>query len=207
FEAADPHYREGLRLNRLAFDEGHPGVVGSLGNLALLALDRGQLQAARAWIEQARPLARKLPDTHRIRAYIDHLAGRERLESGDLESAEMLLDAGLAARRSHGGGRHPHVADSLYWLAWLALSQGRTELAAAHSRESLEIRRETLEDDDWRVMQSRAQVAALRALASGKPGGEALDDAVRGLIRARGEDDWRWAAFQRRLARHGLSGP
>ncbi|MCB1561535.1 MAG: serine/threonine protein kinase [Xanthomonadales bacterium] len=209
FDEAEAHYRQALSLNQRAFDSGHPGIVGSLGNLALLALDRGRHDDARHWLDRARPLADALPDGHRIRAYINHLDGRALLEVGRPAQALQWLESALAARRAQGDGRHPYVADSHYWLAWQGLEVDDLARAITHAQAALELRAALLDGDDWRVTQSRVQLAALRWLASRRSrhdgvSEEALAAELDALSRRRDSEDWRVLALLQRLRRHGM---
>jgi serine/threonine-protein kinase len=200
FDEAESHYRQALAHHRATRGEQHAHVASSLANLALLALDRDRPEAARQDLLTAQAIVRdSLPVAHPIALGIEVLLGRAALRQGDLSAARRHLESARTQREALGEGGELELASTLYWLAWTAAAQDDPEQALAAAEHALQLRSARLRPGDWRTVQSRIQLLALRR-QSGEANAEAeLQTQLQALRELRGEDDWRTQRLRQRL--------
>jgi tetratricopeptide (TPR) repeat protein len=150
--AASRCYAESLRLARAAGDAAT--IAASLSNLSLIHTDAGEIERARALLEEAIAIRRTSDDRWGISRDLNGL-GYLALRAGDHVSAERFVEESLAVKREIGDT--VGIAGALGNLAELAMRRGEYARAESLLRESLDLRRR-LKDD-------RAIVATLCGLA------------------------------------------
>ena len=116
-----------------------------LGGLILFAPAPAQGQAAAEDANAAalKEIKRLAEETQKLRA------------AGKTAEAIAAAEAMLALDRSHAGGDHPVVAESLGWLAELQVEREDFAAAKVARREALDILRKRLGESDWRVVDAR----------------------------------------------------
>ena len=130
YAEARPLYERALAMREKVLGAEHPVTASSLGNLANLLHDQGDLAGARPLHERALAIWEKVlgaehPDTA---LSLNNLAVLLQ-DQGDLAGARPLYERALAIREKVLGAEHPHTATSLNNLALLLKAQG--DLAAA----------------------------------------------------------------------------
>ncbi len=128
---------------------------------------REMLDEGVQWIELA------LVDQPDIEASVRGIIGNAYRNIGQIQAAEVQLQASLKARREQFGDRHPEVAKSISGLGQVRMSQGRYDEAEAYFTRALTIRRETLGDKSLPV------ALALNNLANARRVRGELDEAQR----------------------------
>ena len=133
--------------------------------VALLEAMRGNFEAARAAITNARTLWQELGNTHGL-AGLTNPASDVELYAGDVLAAERERRSGYEAYRSMGA--EPYQATTAAWLAILPVRLDRDDEALELAREGEEL---TGEDDITAQVPSR--MATAKVLARRGAGGEA----------------------------------
>lgn len=135
-QAADK-YAEALEIRRDLFGPSNPEVAVTLGNLAMLKWDLGQLEEAERLARQALEVKRTaVPSDTAIAGELGLLGGIVSAR-GNYAEAESLLAMGYRLNREHRGEDHPYSLTSLNNLAALYTRQGRYDEAVSHYRELL----------------------------------------------------------------------
>jgi tetratricopeptide (TPR) repeat protein len=130
YAPARPFFERVLALSEKLHGPEHPATGASLGNLAYLLQEQGDLGSARPLYERAlsileKELGPEHPDTA---TSLDNLACLL-LDEGEFTAARPLVERALAIREKQLGPDHPHTARSLNNLGLLLLKQ--RDLAAA----------------------------------------------------------------------------
>ncbi len=194
FERAEQLYRQALTLYERELGAESERLISPLGNLALLALDRQQPSDALPFLADAERIAvNSYRSDHPSVAFVAHLRGRALLAQGQYEQAQVSLEQALAVRRGIDGGRHPHVADTLIWIARASEHQSSTD-AVALADEAWQISDDARGDADWRTLDYQFTFGQLLSASGQARRGAALrDEAIAKLRAIRGADDWRLA--------------
>src|SRR5262249_12123741 len=131
-EAAD----DGHRAAAMARELGYPaGEALALAGVSIAALWAGDLDGAVQLARQAQQITAHIPGS--IAPTCSHILIDALIDGGDLAAAERICAAGLA--RSQDVGDLWSQARLLQRTAYLDLQGGRTEDAAAHLREGLQV--------------------------------------------------------------------
>jgi tetratricopeptide (TPR) repeat protein len=141
YDRAEALHQESLTLSRDRGDK--TGIARALGNLGVVAFDRGDDQAA-ALLEESLALAREIGDQVLIATALNDLgiAARGR---GDLDRAEPLYQESLALRRRAGSGSE--IARTLNNLGEIAIDRRDFVRAGQLFGESLSLYRDA--GDRW----------------------------------------------------------
>jgi predicted ATPase len=135
------HFEAALALFRDAGDQ--LGAAQVVGNLGLIASQRGDLEPAAALIEESLHLRRRLGDHHGVAVCLNNLA-LVFSHQGDLDRTGALLEEALALRRRLGDALG--IVTCLINLGDLARQTGDYDRAASLLTECLDMCRE-LQDD------------------------------------------------------------
>jgi tetratricopeptide (TPR) repeat protein len=130
-DLAERRFREALAIRRKMLGD-HRETATSLGDLAVLLWQKGDLAAAEALFEESIALHRQTvgPDHPNVGQSLDNLAILK-IDQGDLAAAEVLChDALVIARRSFGSG-HWRTARTMGHLGEVWRRLGRLDEAAA----------------------------------------------------------------------------
>ncbi|MCG8457816.1 MAG: tetratricopeptide repeat protein, partial [Holophagales bacterium] len=141
-----------LDFRRHHLGDTHPTTVTALGDLAALALYRGQPRRAADLFAQVLERHRAVFGTHHphVAVALQNLATAEK-QLGLLDLAETHLHEAVAMRRRLHGDAHPAVADALYALGRFVHQRRDFDEAEAIYRQVLEIRRAALGEQHPRV--------------------------------------------------------
>ena len=147
-EAEDLH-RKALALQESRLGPDHPDVALSLNSIALLMMDRGELEAAAPLLERALAIFERTlgPESAEAATALDNLGNVRRAQQKYPEAEPLLLRA-LAVRRITLGPDHPDTAATLNNLAGLYHVQGRLAEAEPLYREAITIRAKQLGEGD-----------------------------------------------------------
>jgi tetratricopeptide (TPR) repeat protein len=127
---AAPFYERAVAIREETLGSGHPETATSLGSLASLVTDLGDLTRAQQLQERALAIREKTlgPEHPDVALSLNQLAIIFRAQ-GDLPAARRLHERALAIRDKALGSEHPDTATSLNNLAVLIQDQG--DLAGA----------------------------------------------------------------------------
>ncbi|MDJ0657249.1 MAG: serine/threonine-protein kinase [Xanthomonadales bacterium] len=200
FDRAEQHYRQALDINVNLRGENHQLVASNRSNLGLLMMDQSRPGDALDMLEAAHRVHQSLyrPD-HPSAGFSFHLLGRAYYMQGRLDLARQHLDAAVEIRRKMRNGRHPQLADSLLWLSRLLRAQGDTAGAAAAAQQAYGIRRESLNDGDWRLAEARAESGAWLLVGGDAEGQDRIQAGRRQMVEIRGPEDWRTLRLDQQL--------
>ena len=182
-EAQELH-EEALAIRR-ASGETTPAVAESLHNLALVLLDRGQPEAARARVEEALEIRDTvLGADHPLSLQTRiALAGVE-YGLGRLDEAERHLREAVEGYRELREGGREGLINALSNLSAVQIVNGELERAEESAIESLQLVREHAGDDDPQTATALSRLATIR----GRRGNhEAAREAWREVLRIRRE--------------------
>ncbi len=139
-----------LSLRRRLYGDVHSSVAQILKNLALVKVGLRQYDEAEPLLVEAVDVLQKIyGEDHPEPAEALYSLGFLHQARGDLGAAEELLSRVLDIRRRALGERHPKVVHSLFALAKLYKSSDPVR-AEALFRETIELQRLTLSEDDHR---------------------------------------------------------
>ncbi|MGA9335841.1 MAG: serine/threonine-protein kinase, partial [Rudaea sp.] len=118
FDDAQQLYQRAIALDTAEHLKGSERQIAPLIDLALLNLDRDRPKAALPLLDRAAAIRKqRLPQQHPSSAFIAHVRGMTLLALGRAHAAVEQLQAARKQRAKLGDGRHPHLADTLIWLA------------------------------------------------------------------------------------------
>jgi len=128
------------------------GAAVAIGNLGVVHLELGDLEAALAYSTQALGISREL-DEQRLEAVSLVALGTIHLERGELDSATACLSEALAQCEQLGLAHAGAIARNI--LGGVCLRQGRTDAAFEHHRAALAVlRRLRARHDEAEVLQN-----------------------------------------------------
>ncbi len=194
-DEAEGLLREALAINRRALGENHPAVADNIGNLAIIARDRGDLAEAERLLRQGLAIDRAVygPEHVNVGFDLNELAAVFRAR-GQPDSAIPLLRDALGQSRRLVGDTHRNTLAVKTHLAKALRESGRLAEAEPLFREALA--GFDPGNADTRVLRLTAQVGLGRTLTGrGRPA-EALpllEEAVRDGRAQVGADHWRTA--------------
>lgn len=169
-------------------------LMTPLINLALVAVDQERPDLARIYLDRVASIQREneTPPDHPSFGFHHHLLGRALLDAGDISGATAELSKAVELRREVSGGHHPHLADSLAWLARarMRLPGNPTEETLKLVQEALNISREKRGNEDYRTLEIQYIAGQLQRCRDATAS-EQTETALQGLIDVRGESDWR----------------
>jgi serine/threonine-protein kinase len=153
-------YEEELSLHRKTGDE--LKIAGSLNNVGLGYVDKGDFETAEPYLLEALAMHRRLlpHETVQISANLNNLALMYH-GAGDFKKAEPLFKEALAIEEKIFGNNHLQVAITLNNLALLYQDSGDYMKAEPMYRRSLEIRREVLGRDNMVLSVSLGNLGSL----------------------------------------------
>jgi eukaryotic-like serine/threonine-protein kinase len=194
-EAAESLLREALAINRRALGENHPSFADNLGNLAIIARDRGDLAEAERLLRQALAIDRAIygPEHVTVGFDLNELAGVFRAR-GQPDSATPLLRDALALSRHLVGESHRNTLAVTTQLARALRESGRLAEAEPLFRGALE--RFDPANADTRVLMLIARNGLGRTLTGRGRAAEAvplLESVVRDSRTQFGAEHWRTA--------------
>ncbi|MGE0554410.1 MAG: tetratricopeptide repeat protein [Gemmatimonadales bacterium] len=142
-DEADSLYARALAIERRRGDQS--AVAGTLGNLGVFRLARGDPAEATKLLEEAVAIDRALHGEEHTRTATDlqNLAAALS-QAAAFDSAERLLERVVEIRERLLGPDHPLVANALALLAGAVGGRGRLDSAATLERRVLELRRAAL---------------------------------------------------------------
>ena len=167
YAAAEPLYRQAIKICRAALGEGHPRYATSLNNLAKLYRSMGDYAAAEPLYRQALEITARRAGRGppRLRRQPEQPGGAVPVD-GRLRGGRAPLPPGHGDPRAALGEGHPDYADSLNNLAILSVATDR-------ERDALALMQEAAAIDDRMIGQifsigSEQQRAAFLATLQGK---------------------------------------
>lgn len=148
YAEAEPLLKRAWSIQNKVLGADDPALLGTAENLAIVLLQLGRGDEAKAYAEQAK---RILLDTRATQAH----------EQGDDASAEELFKKALESARNSLGPRDPEVARELNNVATAANAQGKSADAELLLREALEIEEKTQGMQDPHVGEIAKNLAAV----------------------------------------------
>ena len=172
-EEADSLLHEALAINRRALGENHPAVADNIGNLAIIARDRGDLAEAERLLRQGLAIDRAIYGREHVTVAFDlnELAAVFRAR-GQPDSAIPLLRDALAQSRHLVGDSHRNTLAVGTHLARALRESGRLAEAEPLFRQALE--HFEAGNADTRVLRLQAQTGLGRTLTGRRRPAEAL---------------------------------
>jgi tetratricopeptide (TPR) repeat protein len=194
-DEAEALLKEALAINRRALGENHPAVADNIGNLAIIARDRGDLAEAERLLRQGLAIDRAIYGREHVTVAFDlnELAAVFRAR-GQPDSAIPLLRDALGQSRRLVGETHRNTLAVTTHLAKALRESGRLAEAELLFRDAFE----HFESDnaDTRVLRLTAQTGLGRTLTGRGRASEALpllEEAVRDSRTHLGVEHWRTA--------------
>ena len=136
------HYREAIRLNRLARPSRDAALVNNLLGLGRTLHDLGDYRAAKPVFEEMLVLQRALaPREHPDLAFSLSLVATNLVRLGELTRAESLFAESLPILEAKLEPGHTRIVTTLQGIGELRLAQGRLDEAESVLREALDLRR------------------------------------------------------------------
>jgi eukaryotic-like serine/threonine-protein kinase len=175
----------------------HHAAPRTLYLWARLKQDQGRLaeaeedyRAALDWLRRIRPM-----EGYLILDIVSRL-GLVRLERGDLEEAEELMQEAIEKMRTNLGEYHPDVTlAAAHRMGLLRLAQGRLEEAEHTLGEALAARLELFGEGHWETLHSMSDLgSAMRAMGRLEEAERLGAEAVRGARAALPHGHWRLGA-------------
>ncbi len=201
FDEAQQLYRRAIALDSAEFADGSERQIAPLIDLALLNLDRDRPKAALPLLDRAAAIRKqRLPQQHPSSAFIAHVRGMTLLALGRADAAVEQLQAAREQRAKLGDGRHPHLADTLIWLARAQQRAGKLPPhdVIALAEQAYRISLDKRGADDWRTCDIEVAFGRLLQWAGEAERGRGMETAgLRELVKLRGADDWRVARIRR----------
>ena len=160
FERATPLLEKGLETRQGLLGPNHPAVASILHNLALTALNRGELETSRRHFSRAVAIRRRALGgaSELLAASLNGLGDTVRLQE-DYEAAEDLHGEALAIYRRTAGERSLPVAETLRLMADLADDRGEDDASIELLEQALDIRRELGGEDSPETAESALRLA------------------------------------------------
>jgi tetratricopeptide (TPR) repeat protein len=194
-EEAESLLREALAINRRALGENHPAVADNIGNLAIIARDRGDLAEAERLLRQGLAIDRAVygPEHVTVGFDLNELAAVFRAR-GQPDSAIPLLRDALALSRRVVGDSHRNTLAVTTHLGRALRESGRLAEAEPLFRQALE--RFEPGNADTRVLRLSAETGLGRTLTGRGRAAEALpllEGTVRDSRTHMGAEHWRTA--------------
>ncbi|HUR93383.1 MAG TPA: serine/threonine-protein kinase [Gemmatimonadales bacterium] len=194
-EEAESLLREALDINRRALGENHPAVADNIGNLAIIARDRGDLGEAERLLRQGLAIDRAIYGREHVTVSFDlnELAAVFRAR-GQPDSAVPLLRDALAQSQRLVGETHRNTLAVSTHLARALRESGKLEEAEALFRQTFD--RFERDNADTRVLRLSAQVGLGRTLTGRGRARDALpllEEAVADSRKHYGVEHWRTA--------------
>ncbi|MEZ5461664.1 MAG: tetratricopeptide repeat protein [Dokdonella sp.] len=128
----------------------------------MLQLNRGQPKDALAFIDRAASIRqRELPEQHPSAGFIAHMRARTLLDLGKVQPAIEQFELARQIRKNLADGRHPHLADTLIWLAKARQRENErpSDEIVALAEEASQISLDNRGPDDWRTLDIQLSVA------------------------------------------------
>ena len=193
FDDARALFERALSLLESQHGPSSEKLMTPLINLALVAVDQQQPTRAMNYLERVAEIQREndTPADHPSSGFYHHLAGRAQLAASNLHGAITHFSAAIDLRRTIGAGHHPHLADSLAWLARAHMAAGRWTDALVAAQEALAISSEKRGDSDYRTLEIQFITGQLRSCSDDPQALRLIQNANDELMRLRGEADWR----------------
>jgi serine/threonine-protein kinase len=194
-EEAESLLRAALAINRRALGEHHPNVADNVGNLAIIARERGDLEEAERLLGQALAIDRAIygPEHTTVAFDLNELASVLR-SRGRSDSAVVLLREALRQSRKLVGESHRNTLAVTTQLARALRETGRPEQAEPLFRTAVE--RFDSANADTRQLRLSAMIGLGRTLTARARGADALPLLEQVVAEARqhlGPDHWRTA--------------
>jgi len=156
------HHFERVLKTQLAADRHDPlAIAAAQHDVARVRFFMGDLESAGELYRDSLETRRRLLGEHHsdVATSLSHLASCLR-RLGELDEAELLLRGVLAIRRATG---EPHaIAAAINNLGSLQREKGATEAALNAYGESIELLRESVEADDWRLAHVLVNLASVQ---------------------------------------------
>jgi tetratricopeptide (TPR) repeat protein len=185
YRAAETQYREALGIFEKLLPKGHPIIASTLTNLAFIEYTQGKRQEAIAQQRIALEMNRRASGADADVAGSAATLAYWLIDAGQYDEASQLIEESLRIRRKVLGERHAQVASSLNVKATLLLATRRYEKARDVARDSQQILKESLPDDNWLVAYARSvEGAALAHLGEFEEGERLLLASRAGLTHA-----------------------
>jgi tetratricopeptide (TPR) repeat protein len=155
-------FERALDVHEKALDPEHPSTAISLGNLATLLQEEGDLNGARPLYERALAIEEKAlgPEHPSAATTLNNLA-RLLSAQGDLKAARPLYERALAINEKELGPEHPATATSLNNLALLLQEQGNLAAARPLHERALTIKERVLDAEHPSMATSLNNLASL----------------------------------------------
>ncbi|MEL6615209.1 MAG: tetratricopeptide repeat protein, partial [Bacteroidota bacterium] len=163
FERAEALQRSALETRRRLFSPGHPDVLQSLADLALLLARQSRYDEAERLLDGALDEAeRELQPAHPATGAIRHAIGVNLTEQGRFAEAEPHLLRALRIRNRTLGDTAAAVAHSTAALGGLYRRQGRLDEAEALYRTAADRYRALFGDDNPRLGSALNEIGVIR---------------------------------------------
>ena len=138
---------EALRIRRSIFNEPHPDIATSLGNIGNCYCTQEDLKRGLEYLEEALAMQRDLfGERHPDIAISLYNIGVFRGQQGELQLAMHYSEQALTMRLQLFGNRHPDIAGSLSAIASLSERQGDLKRCLEYLEQALKMQRELFGD-------------------------------------------------------------
>ena len=163
FERAEVLQRSALRTRQEALGAGHPDVLQSQADLALLLTRQSRHEEAEQMLRGALAAGRRQLDAeHPAVAAVQHAIGVALTQQGRFAEAEPHLHHALMVRRTALGADAPVVAHSLAAMGSLLRRQGRLEEAESHYRAAADRYRALYGSENPRLGSALNEIGVIR---------------------------------------------
>lgn len=156
YPQAQQLFQQALEIQSKQLGADHADLGAMYNNLGLVAHDQNNHAQAIDWFKKSYQVQFDAHGTDHVNiAFAMTNLARMYSEIGELEQAQSWINQALDLRAQHLGADHLLYAASLMVEAEWALAAKNVEKAAISAEKALKIRESRLEQDDWRVAESR----------------------------------------------------
>ncbi len=182
-DEAEPFSREAIETLSPLLGDSHPAVVAVRERQARTALERGELEKARALIDTALGAAMQLGDDISGVASILLLKTALDMRTGDYQEAQASAERSLEIRQGLRGGDPAEIAESMGWLARVKRARGDAAGAGQLFQRAIAILRPMGEDAEYMRVPLLLAAASCRRTTQEFESADALLAELEGLVR------------------------
>ncbi len=162
YDEALKHAENGLRIRKKIHKKDHLEVGASYGIISRIYSQKGELEKAIQYREQSTNLVTRMMGEEHVYALASSLSLTKLLiKNKQVEAAETLLLKTLEIARKTGHLNNPKMSDILVLLGNMSLKHNNYFETKSYYREALDIRREHLPRDHWRIGEAYEKLGLL----------------------------------------------